>query len=59
MTLEVRGEVREKQFTGKDGKTMTENVIAAKGIAVSLNQPGLEVQFTKQKQQQKVRSVKS
>ena len=32
---------------------MTENVIAAKGIAVSLNQPGLEVQFTKQKQQQK------
>ncbi len=53
MTLEVRGEVREKQFTGKDGKTMTENVIAAKGIAVSLNQPGLEVQFTKQKQQQK------
>lgn len=53
MTLEVRGELREKQFTGKDGKTMTENVIGAKGIAVSLNQPGLEIQFSKQKHQQK------
>lgn len=53
MTLEVRGDQTQRQYTAKDGSQKTENIISAKGIAVSLNQPGLEVSFTKTKQKDK------
>lgn len=49
MTLEVRGEVTEKTFQGRDGVMRSENVIAAKGIALSLTQPGISVNYEKPK----------
>lgn len=49
MMLEVRGDVTVKEFTTKDGKNMQENILSAKGIAVSLNQPGLTVQYNRPK----------
>ena len=49
MTLEIRGDVTQKSFQGKDGEMRTENVISAKGIALSLTQPGISIQFEKPK----------
>lgn len=50
IVMEVRGDVTTREYTGKDGQARTENVISAKGLAVSLNQPGLEIHYTPQKQ---------
>ena len=49
MMLEVRGDVSTREFTGKNGKQMQENVLTAKGIAVSLNQPGLKIDYSRPK----------
>ena len=46
MMLEVRGDVSTREFTGKNGK---QNVLTAKGIAVSLNQPGLKIDYSRPK----------
>ena len=49
MMLEVRGDVSTREFTGKNGKQMQENVLTAKGLAVSLNQPGLTIDYCRPK----------
>ncbi len=49
MMLEVRGDVSTREFSGKNGKQMQENVLTAKGIAVSLNQPGLKIDYSRPK----------
>lgn len=42
MTLEVRGEMFERTYTGKDEKEHTEKVIDARAIGLSLNQTGIK-----------------
>ena len=49
MMLEVRGDISTREFTGKNGKQMQENVLTAKGLAVSLNQPGLTIDYCRPK----------
>ena len=49
MMLEVRGDVSTREFTGKNGKQMQENVLTANGLAVSLNQPGLTIDYCRPK----------
>lgn len=49
MMLEVRGDISTREFPGKNGKQMQENVLTAKGLAVSLNQPGLTIDYCRPK----------
>lgn len=49
MTLEVRGDIAEKTYQSKDGQSRTENIISAKGIALSLNQPGISIHYERPK----------
>ena len=42
MTLEIRGEMFERTYTGKDEKEHTEKVIDAKAIGLSLTQSGIK-----------------
>lgn len=45
MMLDIRGESTVREYQGKDGKTYQENIISAKGIAVSLAQKGVTVNY--------------
>ncbi len=42
MTLEVRGQVSQREWVGRDGQSRTEHEITAKALGISLSRPGLK-----------------